>query len=252
PTAGPFHLHLPPAPTPTMVATAALVLLSPTPPWPGTVGLAGRPVRSALKTAQCRSPRRRPRDPDPQVVEHPPGLPENVRDRLLRERIVLLDREVDDDLADRAVAELLLLADADQEREIFLYLNSPGGSVSAALAIYDTMQLVDPPVRTYAMGLAAGVASLLLAAGTTRHVLPHARIMMRETQVASATPVYPSALRRTNEEIRRLYAEHTGNTEARIAADTAAETWFDAQGAVAYGLADSVIERATRPPDEAG
>jgi ATP-dependent Clp protease protease subunit len=176
----------------------------------------------------------------------PPGT-DTVLDRLFAERIVYLAGEVDDDAAHRITARLLLLAADDPDRDITFYINSPGGSVTAGMAIYDTMQLVPPDVATWAVGLAASTGQFLLTAGAAgkRYALPHARIMMHQPSArigGSATDVTLragvfSALKR---EIAELTARHTGQSVETVTADADRDRWFDAAEALAYGLVDHI------------
>jgi ATP-dependent Clp protease, protease subunit len=168
-------------------------------------------------------------------------------DRLFTERIVYLAGEVDDAAAHRITAQLLLLAADDPSRDITFYVNSPGGSVTAGMAIYDTMQLIPPDVSTWAVGFAASMGQFLLTAGTPgkRHALPHARIMMHQpsaglggtaTDVAIRAGVF-GAMKR---EIAELTARHSGQPVENITADADRDRWFTAEEARAYGLVDHV------------
>jgi ATP-dependent Clp protease protease subunit len=172
-----------------------------------------------------------------------------VLDRLLQERILFLGREVDDEIANRISAQLLLLAAQDPDADITLYINSPGGSVTAGMAIYDTMQLVRPDVATWAVGFAASMGQFLLSAGTPgkRYALPHARIMMHQpsagvggsaTDVAIRAGVYADMKR----EVATLIAHHTGQSFETITADSDRDRWFTAEQAREYGLVDHVVE----------
>ncbi len=174
--------------------------------------------------------------------------PDPVLDRLLEERIVFLGREVDDEIANRITAQLLLLAAQDPERDITLYINSPGGSVTAGMAIYDTMRLIRPDVATWAVGFAASMGQFLLTAGARgkRHALPHARILMHQpsagigghaTDIAIRAGVYAEMKR----EIAEITAGHTGQTFETITADSDRDRWFTASEAQAYGLVDHVV-----------
>ena len=171
--------------------------------------------------------------------------------RLLRHRIIFLGQQVDDDLANRICAELVLLAAEDPRRDIALYINSPGGSVSAGLAIYDIMQYVQNDVATYVMGMAASMAQVLLCAGTEgkRYALPHSQILMYQPSGGlggTATDIRIQAEQMLY--IKRTMAEriafHTGQTVDRIHADSDRDRWFTAEEARDYGIIDAVIERA--------
>ena len=177
-----------------------------------------------------------------------PSATDPVLDRLLEERIVFLGREVDDEIANRVSAQLLLLASRDPDQDITLYINSPGGSVTAGMAIYDTMQLIRPDVATWAVGFAASMGQFLLSAGAPgkRHALPHARILMHQpsagmggtaTDIAIRAGVYADMKR----EIAELIARHTGQSVKTITADSDRDRWFTAAEARAYGLVDHVV-----------
>jgi ATP-dependent Clp protease protease subunit len=172
-----------------------------------------------------------------------------VLDRLLQERIIFLGREVDDEIANRISAQLLLLAAQDPDADITLYINSPGGSVTAGMAIYDTMQLVRPDVATWAVGFAASMGQFLLSAGAPgkRYALPHARIMMHQpsagvggsaTDIAIRAGVYADMKR----EVAMLIARHTGQSFETITADSDRDRWFTAEQAREYGLVDHVVQ----------
>src|SRR5215207_3052917 len=154
------------------------------------------------------------------------GTSESVRDRLLEERIVFLGQPVDDDVANRITSELLLLAAHDPAREITFYINSPGGSVTAGMAIYDTMQLIRPDVSTWALGFAASMGQFLLSAGAPgkRYALPNARILMHQPSaglsgVQSDIAVQAAAFSSMKRRIAELTAQHTGRTVEQITAD---------------------------------
>ena len=177
-----------------------------------------------------------------------PSATDPVLDRLLEERILFLGREVDDEIANRISAQLLLLASQDPDRDITLYINSPGGSVTAGMAVYDTMQLIRPDVATWAVGFAASMGQFLLSAGAPgkRHALPHARILMHQpsagmggtaTDIAIRAGVYADMKR----EIAELIAHHTGQSVETITDDSDRDRWFTAAEARAYGLVDHVV-----------
>jgi ATP-dependent Clp protease protease subunit len=179
------------------------------------------------------------------------NLTDSVYERLLAERIIFLGTQVDDDLANRLCAQILLLAAEDPTKDISLYINSPGGSVTAGMAIYDTMVLAPCDVATYAMGLAASMGEFLLAAGTKgkRYALPHARIMMHQPSAgiggsAADIAIQAEQFALTKKEMNRLNAEFTGQTLERIEADADRDRWFTAQEALAYGFVDHIITRA--------
>jgi ATP-dependent Clp protease protease subunit len=180
------------------------------------------------------------------------NLHDSVYDRLLRERIIFLGQVVDDTIANQISAQLLLLAAEDRARDVHLYINSPGGSVTAGMAIYDTMQFVDCDVATYAMGLAASMGQFLLCAGTPgkRYALPHARILMHQPSAgvggtASDIQIQAEQLKLTKREMAELIADHTGQTVETITTDSDRDRWFTAQQAKEYGFVDHVISRAS-------
>ena len=169
--------------------------------------------------------------------------------RLLHQRIVVLGQEVDDPIANRICAQLLLLSAEDQRRDISLYINSPGGSVSAGLAIYDTMKLIPNDVSTLAMGTAASMGQFLLSAGThgKRYALPHARILMHQGSAgirgtAVDVQIQAENLEYTKALMIRLISEHTGQDLATIARDADRDRWFTAEQARDYGFVDRVLE----------
>jgi ATP-dependent Clp protease protease subunit len=254
-TASPFHIHLPPRPTGAEVTRAVLNLLAPTPERI-TTALPVRPKPLVLSPNTRRRLRNKPSpppSPPPEEIGQAESTPpDSVYERLLRERIVFLGSEVDDDVADRITAQLLLLAAEDPDKDITFYINSPGGSVTAGMAIYATMQLIEPDVQTWAMGVAAGMAQLLLSAGTPgkRYALPHARIMMRQPSAgvggaASDIAIRAEVYANMNLELARMIAEQTGNTVQRILADWEPERWFTAEQARDYGFVDHVLTRAS-------
>jgi ATP-dependent Clp protease protease subunit len=175
----------------------------------------------------------------------------DIYQRLLKERIVFLGTEVDDTSANLICAQLLLLAAEDSDKDISLYINSPGGSVTAGLAIYDTMQFVPCDVSTVCMGLAASMGQFLLCAGThgKRFSLPHSRILMHQPSGQAQGQAADIAIQA--EQIiylKRMMAErisfHTGQPLERIEADSDRDRWFTAEEAREYGFIDQVIERA--------
>ncbi|HEU5472585.1 MAG TPA: ATP-dependent Clp protease proteolytic subunit [Actinophytocola sp.] len=178
------------------------------------------------------------------------SLTDSVYERLLRERIVLLGSEVDDEVANRITAQLLLLAAEDPDRDITFYINSPGGWVTAGMAIYDTMQLITPDVATWAMGLAASMGQFLLTAGAPgkRYALPHARIMMHQPSagiagVASDVAIQAQVFARFKLEIAQITAQITGKPIEQITTDQDRDRWFTAEEAQTYGLLDHVVAR---------
>ncbi|RZS44372.1 ATP-dependent Clp protease protease subunit [Herbihabitans rhizosphaerae] len=181
------------------------------------------------------------------------SLDDSVFERLLRERIVFLGSEVDDAVANRITAQLLLLAAEDAESDITFYINSPGGSVTAGMAIYDTMQLIEPEVATWAVGFAASMGQFLLSSGAPgkRYALPNAQVLMHQPHggvsgTASDIAIRASAVVAMKNRVAELTAEQTGQPLERIIADGDRDRWFTADEAHAYGFVDHVVERATR------
>jgi len=183
------------------------------------------------------------------------SLDDSVFNRLLRERIVFLGSAVMDEQANTICGQLLLLAAEDPSRDIALYINSPGGSVSAGMAIYDTMQYVGNDVATYAMGMAASMGQFLLCAGTAgkRYALPHARIMMHQPSggiggTASDIAIQAEQMLYTKRTMQERIAFHTGQSIEQIERDSDRDRWFTAEEAKDYGFVDSVVARAQQVP----
>ncbi|PRX03918.1 UNVERIFIED_ORG: ATP-dependent Clp protease proteolytic subunit ClpP [Actinomadura viridilutea] len=184
--------------------------------------------------------------------ETPPGA-DPVFQRLLRERIVFLGQQVDDAIANRICAEMLLLSAEDRRRDITLYINSPGGSITAGMAIYDVMQYVPNDVSTVALGFAASMGQFLLSAGTPgkRYALPHARILMHQPSggvagTASDVRIQAENMRYTKRLVLDLIAQHTGQPIERIEADSDRDRFFTAEEAKEYGFIDEVVRTAPR------
>jgi ATP-dependent Clp protease, protease subunit len=187
------------------------------------------------------------------------NLNDSVYDRLLRERIIFLGQPVDDTIANQICAQLLLLSAEDPSRDINLYINSPGGSVTAGMAIFDTMQFVDCDIATYAMGLAASMGQFLLSAGHPgkRYALPHARILMHQPSAgiggtASDIQIQAEQFRLTKVEMAELIAAHTGQSVEQVQADSERDRWFTAQQALEYGFVDHVVSRVAQLPEGSG
>ncbi|NLE78993.1 MAG: ATP-dependent Clp protease proteolytic subunit [Rhodococcus sp.] len=179
------------------------------------------------------------------------NLSDSVYERLLRERIIFLGTQVDDDIANKLCAQILLLSAEDPTRDISLYINSPGGSVSAGMAIFDTMEFAECDVATFGMGLAASMGQFLLSAGTKgkRYALPHARIMMHQPSAgiggtASDIAIMAEQFKHTKREMAELIAQHTGQTIEQITEDSDRDRWFTATEALEYGFVDHVVSRA--------
>ncbi len=187
------------------------------------------------------------------------GLDDGIYQRLLKERIIFLGSVVEDQMANTIAAQILLLAAEDSERDIFLYVNSPGGSVSAGMAIYDTMQYVRNDVATVGMGLAASMGQFLLCAGAPgkRYALPHARIMMHQPSggiggTASDIKIQAEQMLYTKKKMAELIAEHTGQNLDTIETDSDRDRWFTADEAKDYGFVDHVVASASDVTGEGG
>jgi ATP-dependent Clp protease, protease subunit len=181
---------------------------------------------------------------------------DQVYDRLLQERIIFLGTEVDDNSANTISAQMLLLSAADPDRDIKLYINSPGGSISAGMAVYDTMQFVPNDVATIALGLAGSMAQFLLCAGTAgkRYALPHAQVMMHQLSggiggTAADIAIQAENMLHVKRTTHELLARHTGRTVDEITRDSDRDRWFTADQAKAYGMIDHVIAQARQIPD---
>ncbi len=178
----------------------------------------------------------------------PDVLSDHLTTQLHRRRVLQLGQEVDDAVANRLCAQLVLLAAEDPRREILLMINSPGGSVAAGLAIYDTMRAIGPDVATLSMGLSASMGQFLLSAGTPgkRYALPHSRILMHQGSAgvqgtAIDVEIQAANLEYTKALMNRLNARFTGQSIDKIAADSDRDAWFSAEEALAYGFVDRVI-----------
>jgi ATP-dependent Clp protease protease subunit len=175
------------------------------------------------------------------------GLDDHIYNRLLKERIIFLGSEVRDDNANAICAQLLLLAAEDPQKDIWLYINSPGGSVTAGMAIFDTMQWVPNDVATVAMGLAASMGQFLLSAGAAgkRYATPHARVMMHQPSggiggTASDIKIQAQQMLHIKKQMAELIAQHTGQALEQIETDSDRDRWFTAEEALAYGFVDHV------------
>lgn len=182
------------------------------------------------------------------------NLGDSVYERLLYERIIFLGTQVDDEIANKLCAQILLLSAEDPTRDISLYINSPGGSVTAGMAIYDTMKYSPCDISTYGMGLAASMGQFLLSGGTKgkRYALPHARIMMHQPSAgvggtAADIAIQAEQFAQTKREMAELIAEHTGQTFEQITKDSDRDRWMTAQQAKEYGIVDHVIESVNGP-----
>ncbi|MEV0408603.1 ATP-dependent Clp protease proteolytic subunit [Actinoallomurus sp. NPDC050550] len=192
-------------------------------------------------------------EPASRTAEAPPApsMGDPVFQRLLRERIIVLGQEVDDEIANRICAEMLLLSAEDRNRDIHLYINSPGGSVTAGLAIYDIMQFIPNDVATLSMGFTASMGQFLLCAGTPgkRYALPHTSILMHQPSggirgVAADIRIQAEHMRAVKHLMQERIAHHTGQQVERIEADSDRDRYFTAEEARAYGFVDHVVRSA--------
>ena len=172
----------------------------------------------------------------------------DVFSRLMMDRIIFIGTEIDDDVANIVQAQLLYLASLDDKADISLYLNTPGGLVSAGLGIYDTMHLISPNVNTICTGLAASMGSILLVAGKERSILPHAKVMIHQplggvTGQASDIIIEAEEIRKCRDELCNILSEHTKQPFDKVFQDMDRNHWFTAQEAVDYGLVDKILNK---------
>jgi ATP-dependent Clp protease protease subunit len=179
------------------------------------------------------------------------GLNDSIYNRLLRERIIWLGSEVRDENANAICAQMMLLAAEDPDKDIFLYINSPGGSITAGMAIYDTMKFIQPDVATVAMGMAASMGQFLLSSGTKgkRYATPHARVMMHQPSggiggTATDVRINAQLIMHMKSVLAELIAEQTGKSVEQIHADSDRDRWFTAPEALEYGFVDHVVAHA--------
>jgi len=182
----------------------------------------------------------------------------DIYSRLLKERVIFIVGQVEDHMANLVVAQLLFLESENPDKDIALYINSPGGSVSAGLSIYDTMQFIKPDVSTMCVGQAASMGAILLAGGTKgkRYALPHSRMMIHQPleadqAEASDIDIHAREVLETRDRLNRILSKHTGQTVEKIGRDTERDNFMGGDAAVSYGLIDRVMERrgeATTPP----
>lgn len=172
----------------------------------------------------------------------------SARDRLAEQRVLMLGESVDDESANRIVAQLLVLSAEDPASDIGLYINSPGGSVLAGLAIYDTMQLIPNDIATVAVGFAASMGQILLCAGTAgkRYALPNAQVVMHEGSAglggsAADVEIQAASLQATLDRLRGIISSHTGHSLEEVISDVGRDRWFDAEQAREYGFVDHVV-----------
>ncbi|HEY7583656.1 MAG TPA: ATP-dependent Clp protease proteolytic subunit [Acidimicrobiia bacterium] len=174
----------------------------------------------------------------------------DIYSRLLKDRIIFLGTPIDDTIANLIMAQLLHLESDDPDKDVFLYINSPGGSITSLFAIYDTMQYIRPDVNTVCMGMAASAAAVILAGGTPgkRFALPHARVMLHQPHggaqgQASDIEIQARLIVQMREQLNRILADHTGQTYEKVSADTERDFWMVAEDAVTYGVVDSILTR---------
>jgi ATP-dependent Clp protease protease subunit len=190
--------------------------------------------------------------PVPYVIEQT-GRGERAYDiysRLLKERIIFIGTPIDDTVANLVMAQMLFLAAEDAQKDIYLYINSPGGIVSSGLAIYDTMQFIEPQVSTTCIGMAASMAALLLAAGqeNKRFALPHARVMIHQPEgaysgQAADIAIHAKEVLTIRGVLNKLLAKHTTQTEKKISEDTDRNYFMSAEEAKKYGIIDDIMEK---------
>lgn len=181
----------------------------------------------------------------------------DIYSRLLKERIIFLGSPIDDDLANLVIAQMLFLEAEDPDKDITLYINSPGGMVTSGLAIYDTMQYIKPNIVTLCMGQASSMAALLLAAGTKgkRYALPHSRILIHQPLggaqgQATDVDIQAREILRLREELNKVLSDHTGQSIERISRDTDRDFFMGGGQAMEYGLIDEVIAKRPVPKKE--
>ena len=174
----------------------------------------------------------------------------DIYSRLLKERVIFIVGQVEDHMANLVVAQLLFLESENPDKDIALYINSPGGSVSAGLSIYDTMQFIKPDVSTMCVGQAASMGAILLAGGTKgkRYALPHSRMMIHQPLAgfqgqASDIDIHAREVLETRDRLNKILSKHTGQTVEKIGRDTERDNFMGGESAVAYGLIDRVMDR---------
>lgn len=194
----------------------------------------------------------------PIVVEQTPRGERSydIYSRLLKERVVFLVGPVEDAVANLVVAQLLYLESENPDKDISFYINSPGGSVTAGLSIYDTIQFIKPHVNTLCVGQAASMGALLLAAGTTgkRHILPHSRVMIHQPLggfqgQATDIDIHAREILKTRDRLNQILAHHTGQSLEQVAEDTERDRFMTAEEAVEYGIVDRVVASRDQKPD---
>lgn len=191
----------------------------------------------------------------PMVIEntHRGERSYDIYSRLLKDRIIFIGTAIDDNLANLLIAQMLFLESDDPEKDIYLYINSPGGSVTAGLAIYDTMQYIKPKVATFCMGQAASMAAVLLSSGASgkRYALPHARIMIHQPLggvrgQAADIEIQAKEILRLKEELNQILSQHTKQNIKKISTDTDRDYFMSGPEAKEYGIIDSVVENRAK------
>jgi ATP-dependent Clp protease protease subunit len=174
----------------------------------------------------------------------------DIYSRLLKDRIIFLGTPIDDTVANLIMAQLLHLESDDPDKDVYLYINSPGGSITSLFAIYDTMQYIKPDVNTVCMGMAASAAAVILAGGAPgkRFALPHARVMLHQPHggaqgQATDIEIQARLIVQMREQLNRILAEHTGQSYEKVATDTERDFWMIAEEAATYGIVDSILTR---------
>ncbi len=197
----------------------------------------------------------------PMVIEHSHRGERayDIYSRLLKDRIIFLGNVINDDVANLTIAQLIFLEADDPDKDIHLYINTPGGEVSAGLGIYDSIQYVNPDVETICMGQAASMGAILLAAGAPgkRYALPHARIMIHQPHggvqgQAADIHIYAEEILRNREKLNEVLVRHTGRSMSEIETSTERDRWMSAEEATTFGLVDKVMEKRVRDHDGKG
>ncbi len=197
----------------------------------------------------------------PMVIEHSHRGERayDIYSRLLKDRIIFLGNVINDDVANLTIAQLIFLEADDPDKDIHLYINTPGGEVSAGLGIYDSIQYVHPDVETICMGQAASMGAILLAAGAPgkRYALPHARIMIHQPHggvqgQAADIHIYAEEILRNREKLNEVLVRHTGRSMSEIETSTERDRWMSAEEATTFGLVDKVMEKRVRDQDGKG
>ena len=187
------------------------------------------------------------------------GLQDSIFNRLLRERIIWLGSDVQDDNANAICAQMMLLAAEDSDKDIYLYINSPGGSITAGMAIYDTMQYIKPDVATVAVGMAASMGQFLLSSGAKgkRYATPHARVMMHQPSggiggTTTDVRIHAELILHMKKQLAELIAAQTGKSIEQITKDSDRDRWFTAEEALEYGFIDKVVKHESEAGPKPG